>query len=113
MVLLCQRPAGKSYPLQWEFPGGKVEPGETTEMALARELNEELAIEAEIGKLLHEQVSHYSDGGTFAVGYYLVERWRGEIRNLCFNDLHWVHPSALTSYDILAGNREFCAKFKV
>jgi 8-oxo-dGTP diphosphatase len=109
-ILLCQRPPGKSYALQWEFPGGKVEPGETAAEALARELNEELAIEAEIGRLLHEQVSHYSDGGTFAVGYYLVEHWSGEMRNLCFNDFRWVSPADLTGYDILAGNRDFCAR---
>ncbi len=109
-VLLCQRPPGKSYALQWEFPGGKLEPGETAEEALRRELMEELAIEATVDTLLYEQVSEYSDGGTFAVGYYLVHEWMGEIRNGGFADMHWVGLTDLSSYDILAGNRDFCAR---
>ena len=84
-VLLCQRPQGKSYALQWEFPGGKLEPGESSSEALARELREELEIDAEVGELLHRQVSHYADGGTFAVEYYLVERWSGAMRNMVIN----------------------------
>lgn len=109
-VLLCQRPPGKSYPLQWEFPGGKLEAGETAAQALRRELMEELAVDTAVGRLLHEQVSHYPDGGTFAVRYYLVESWDGEIRNEGFADMQWVGLAELPSYDILAGNREFCVR---
>lgn len=108
-VLLCQRPEGKSYALQWEFPGGKLEQDESSEQALRRELMEELAIEVQVGRLLHEQVSHYHDGGTFAVGYYLVEQWQGELINRNFADMRWVAPSEIPGFDILAGNREFCA----
>ncbi len=107
-VLLCQRPPGKSYALQWEFPGGKLEPGERSDQALVRELAEELAIRAEAGPLLHRQISHYADGGTFAVEYYLVERWTGALRNIIFADTRWVSLAELPDFDILAGNREFC-----
>lgn len=109
-VLLCQRPEGKSYPLQWEFPGGKLEQGESSEQALRRELMEELAIEVQGVRLLHEQVSYYRDGGTFAVGYYLIEQWQGELINRNFADMRWVEPAEMPEFDILAGNREFCAR---
>jgi 8-oxo-dGTP diphosphatase len=109
-LLLCQRSAEKNYPLQWEFPGGKVEPGESAVDALVRELREELAIEAVVGSLLHEKTAHYANGGTFAVAYYRIESWSGEIRNQVFADLHWVYPGDLMDYDILAGNREFCER---
>lgn len=108
-VLLCQRPPGKSYALQWEFPGGKLEAGESFPEALARELREELEIDAEIGDLIGRQVSHYADGGTFAVEYYLVERWTGAMRNIVFADTRWVLLTELPTFDILAGNRDFCA----
>ena len=109
-VLLCQRSAERSYALQWEFPGGKVEPGESAGEALARELREELAIEAVVGRLLHEKISYYADGGNFAVGYYLVEQWSGELRNNVFADMRWVELGEIPRYEILAGNREFCER---
>ena len=109
-LLLCQRPPGKSYALEWEFPGGKVEPGERPEQALVRELQEELGIETVLGPLLHEKVSFYADGGNFAVAYYLVESWSGDITNRVFADLHWVRPERLPEYPILSGNREICER---
>ncbi len=107
-ILLGQRPAHKSYPLQWEFPGGKVEPGESPAEALARELAEELAIDAVAGQLLFSKTSFYADGGNFAVGYYAVEQWSGSIVNHAFATVQWVAPASFAAYDILAGNRENC-----
>ena len=104
-VLLCQRPAHKSYPLKWEFPGGKIEFGETAEQALARELSEELSITAEIGALFHEEIAHYpADGKTYQVRYFFVENWEGEIQNNVFADHRWVPPKAIAELDILEGN---------
>lgn len=60
-VLVQQRPPGKSRGLLWEFPGGKVEPGETDEAALARECREELAVDAAVGPKLWETAHAYQD----------------------------------------------------
>lgn len=108
-ILLCQRSPRKSYPLQWEFPGGKLESGETPMQALKRELFEELAITAEDGTLLHQQTSVYPGGEIFSVHYYLIEEWSGAMVNMDFADIRWIAPSDLPSYDILVGNREFCS----
>lgn len=109
-ILLCQRSATAKYPLKWEFPGGKVEPGETPEQALVRELEEELAIRAVAGELFDRQTSTYPDHGIFTVSYYFVDRWQGELRNNVFGDLRWVAPAELLSFDILEGNREICSR---
>src|SRR5580692_9549580 len=62
-ILVCQRRRDDSHALQWEFPGGKVEPGEIPQEALARELREELGIEAKIGKELFRTRHRYRESG--------------------------------------------------
>ncbi len=106
-ILLCQRPAHKPWPLEWEFPGGKVEPGETNIDALRRELREELGIDAVVGSLLHHETAHYPDGTHFSVSYYAVEEWDGEIVNLDFAAIRWVEVSELDALPILQGNHNF------
>ncbi len=111
-VLMGLRPADKKYPLQWEFPGGKVEAGESLEAALRRELREELEIEVAGLRELRCDVSEYSDAGTFSVHYFAVDSWRGELRNRAFAKLAWIHPRDFTSYDILHGNRQICEQLQ-
>jgi 8-oxo-dGTP diphosphatase len=115
-VLACQRKRTVRYPLKWEFPGGKIEPGETARDALIRELREELAIEAVPGELLlaHEWV--YRNGsqnpeqdGRFHVTYFIVRSFAGEPVNHTFEDIRWVTPVTLQDMDILEGNREAVA----
>ena len=115
-VLACQRKRSVRYPLKWEFPGGKIEPGETARDALVRELREELAIEAVPGELLlsHEWV--YRNGsqnpeqdGRFHVTYFIVRSFAGEPLNHTFEDIRWVTPVTLQDMDILEGNREAVA----
>lgn len=108
-VLLCRRPAHKSYPLKWEFPGGKVEPGEKLEDALRRELNEELGIDVIAPAAYHRETTAYSDGRTYQVDYFRITAWQGEIINKEFDAVEWAVPSCLFDYDILEGNRAICA----
>ena len=109
-VLLCQRNETARYALQWEFPGGKIERGESPDTALERELNEELDIQAVIGELLHSEESVYPDGGKFLVYFYLVEKFDGEMKNRVFRTFEWVNPVNLLDYSILEGNVEICRK---
>jgi 8-oxo-dGTP diphosphatase len=107
-ILIGQRPEGKSYPLKWEFPGGKIEPGESAAAALGRELAEELGIELLDARLYLERIIPYSDLRRYDLSYFIVESWRGEPRNIVFNDIRWIHASELGTFDILEGNREIC-----
>ncbi len=110
-VLLCRRAANARYALQWEFPGGKIERGESPSEALCREIREELGVEAAIGEILWQEKSEYPDGGFFAVSFFHVPSWKGEIVNYVFDKLEWTSPLELVMrYDILQGNRVFCEK---
>ncbi len=109
-VLLCQRKKSARYGLKWEFPGGKLEDGETPEYCLRRELREELSISAEIGQLFHQQHYVYPDSGKFDVFYYKVDTFTGTIINHVFESFEWVPVAELFQYDILDGNRDVVAK---
>jgi mutator protein MutT len=105
LVLACQRKKTALYPLQWEFPGGKIETGETPTDALIRELHEELGIFAIHGEELHRQEWSYGDA-SYRVYYYSVQAFRGELTNQAFETIRWVTPEELRNMDILEGNRE-------
>jgi len=107
-ILVGQRRADKPYPLQWEFPGGKVEEGELPTSALMRELSEELGINVEVGRLLHQQIASYSDERTFLIAYYLVEAWQGVIVNNDFEQVRWIDVQNLHRFHVLEGNRSIC-----
>lgn len=108
LVLLCQRAEGARYGLMWEFPGGKVEGGETPTRALERELREELSVDVRTVTPFHRQTSYYQDGGNFEVHYFFVDAWDGVIVNNVFQDIRWVRPGQLPDYDILKGNTDVC-----
>ncbi|MFN8359540.1 MAG: (deoxy)nucleoside triphosphate pyrophosphohydrolase [Candidatus Kapaibacterium sp.] len=107
-VMLCQRNATARYALQWEFPGGKIEKGESPEKALIRELEEELGISAVINCLILTEESVYPDGGKFLVHFYLIDEYSGTPRNKVFHTFEWVKPENLLDYNILEGNRDIC-----
>lgn len=109
-VMLCRRAEHKSYPLKWEFPGGKVEAGEDGTDALKRELREELAIRVEEHRLFFRERNDYSDGRTYEVEYFEVRSWSGEIVNREFAGIAWVAPEALNEFDILEGNVNVCRR---
>lgn len=109
-ILVGQRSPEKSWPLQWEFPGGKLEPGETALQALARELSEELGIEMLGARLYLRQTVDYSNLHSYDLSYFIVDRWRGEPRNRIFNQILWIYTTELQEFDILEGNREICRR---
>jgi 8-oxo-dGTP diphosphatase len=109
-ILIGQRKRGGKHPLKWEFPGGKVEPGEEPRAALARELREELAIVAEIGKELDRYDVRYGDGPLTRLIFYRVTKFDGEPQNLAFEQIAWDRPERLPDYDFLAGDIEFLKK---
>jgi len=109
-VFLCRRRADGPYPLKWEFPGGKLEPGETPEECLRRELGEELGSATTIGPLYHRHSHAYPEAGTFDVSYYLVTSVSGPLRNRAFDRCQWVSLDDLPAFDILEGNRDVVAK---
>ena len=107
LVLICQRKQGSRHALKWEFPGGKVEPGEDPAQALARELREELAIDARIGELLEIHEVSYGDERPIRLHFYQVTSFQGEPQNLEFEQIVWERKANLTTYDFLEGDVDF------
>jgi 8-oxo-dGTP diphosphatase len=98
-VLIAQRPEGKSLAGLWEFPGGKVEPGEGLEEALVRELREELDIEASPDAFEpFAFASHGYPEFNLVMPLYLVREWRGTPQPLAAQALAWALPSELSGY---------------
>jgi 8-oxo-dGTP diphosphatase len=108
-VLACQRKTTALYPLKWEFPGGKIEPGESPRTALIRELQEELSITVEPDSEFFRQEWDYGDR-SFRMYYHCVRTFSGVPRNLAFEQIRWVKPETLLTMDILDGNREVVNK---
>lgn len=104
-VLVGQRPVGHSLAGQWEFPGGKIERGEAPEEALARELREELAIDAEIGALKLASTHFYGDTGIMIL-FYEVLFWKGELKTVHHMELRWIEPQELKTLPIPEANRK-------
>ncbi len=103
-VLICQRRADQPMSLKWEFPGGKIEPGESSEAALARELNEELGIAAVIGRRVASIRHKYRNGGAIDLQFFVVDSFSGTIENVIFNDVRWSSFPSLLGYDFLAAD---------
>jgi 8-oxo-dGTP diphosphatase len=98
-VLICQRPEGKALAGLWEFPGGKVEAGESPEACLIRELQEELGItvtEACLAPFVF--ASHAYESFHLLMPLYLVRRWTGVVTAREHKALAWAHPARLTDY---------------
>jgi 8-oxo-dGTP diphosphatase len=105
-VLIAERPPGKHMAGRWEFPGGKIAPGESDAAALARELSEELGIAfgtgCELMALHHEYEDYRVD-----LSMWVVERYDGVPRGLDGQRLKWVSPAQLPDEDMLEADRPF------
>ena len=102
-VMLAKRPASKVYAGYWEFPGGKVEPGETTEQALVREVREELGVEVERAYPWITQVFTYPHA-TVRLHFFRVRRWSGEPAALEHEGLIWQDPAVVSVEPLLPAN---------
>jgi 8-oxo-dGTP diphosphatase len=103
-VLVCQRRPDQPMSLKWEFPGGKIEAGETAEQALSRELDEELGIAAVIGPRIAQIRHRYRNGGTIDLQFFKVNEFTGELSNRIFNDMQWAPLSTLPTFDFLSAD---------
>ena len=108
--LVCQRPAHKARGLLWEFVGGKVEPGETKQQALARECREELDAEVTAGEVFMQLVHQYPD---LTVELTLFNAtMKGEPKRLEHNDIRWIRVEEIDNYDFCPADTEILAALK-
>jgi len=100
-VLIAQRPEGKTLAGLWEFPGGKLEPGETLEAALIRELKEELAIDTETACLAPLTfASHAYEEFDLLMPLYVCRKWTGTPRAIEHQAIRWVRAGELRTFDM-------------
>ena len=107
--MICQRPANKPRALLWEFVGGKVELGETKEQALIRECKEELNVLLSVGSVFMDVVHEYSDL-TVHLTLFNATISEGEPQKLEHNDIQWITPSEIPSYEFCPADKEILAK---
>ena len=110
-LLIGQRRKDDTSPLKWEFPGGKVRAAESPEVAIARELQEELGVtlvkSVEIGRVRHR----YADTpDELEIRFFAAAIVESELEPRTFEQIAWVLPKELGTYDFLAANRELIAQ---
>lgn len=107
--MICQRPAHKARGLLWEFVGGKVEAGETKEVALIRECREELAVTLSVGDVFMEVVHEYPDI-TVQLTLFNAVIAQGVPQKLEHNDVRWITPAEIPQYDFCPADVEILDK---
>jgi 8-oxo-dGTP diphosphatase len=105
-VLIAERPRDKHMAGRWEFPGGKVNPGESEADALVRELREELGVEVVASRPFMRLRHSYTDRNV-ELSMWIVEDFRGQPQSLDGQRLKWVHPERLREEDILEADQPF------
>jgi 8-oxo-dGTP diphosphatase len=109
-VLLAQRPPGKAMAGLWEFPGGKIHPGESPEAALIRELKEEVDIDVTEACLApFTFASHRYESFHLLMPLYVCRRWQGTLRPLEGQTLAWVRPERLGEYPMPPADKPLVA----
>ena len=110
-LLVCQRRRGGTFELMWEFPGGKKKAGETLEQALARELHEELAVSAQIGREVYRTRHQYAEmSEPIELIFFVAKTNSAEIRNRVFENIEWRAPESLAELNFLPADRELIEK---
>lgn len=110
-VLACQRSRKSKFALKWEFPGGKVQSGETLQAALERELEEELGVRAEIGQEVFRTQHKYPQMREgMELIFFAANLGASEIENRIFERVDWVEPEKLRQMDFLEADRELIQK---
>jgi 8-oxo-dGTP diphosphatase len=109
-ILVCQRRKNDAFGLKWEFPGGKVQPGESPAAALARELKEELGVDATIDEEIYRTRHRYAElAREIELIFFAARAGKNEMRNFAFEQMRWVKPGELAALDFLPADREFIA----
>lgn len=110
-VLACQRSRKSRFALKWEFPGGKIQAGETPAAALERELMEELGARAEIGQEIYRTRHKYAEmQETVELIFFEARLGSGKIENRVFEKAEWVEPKRLQEMDFLEADKELIRK---
>ena len=103
-LLICRRRQDQSHGGKWEFPGGKVEPGEEPREALVRELREELCISASVPEEVARYDYAYAHRSPIRLVFFKVTSFRGRIETAQFADVRWESRQELPRYDFLEGD---------
>jgi 8-oxo-dGTP diphosphatase len=106
-LLVCQRRRGAAFELMWEFPGGKVEPDESLEAALERELREELGVDAAVGLEVYRTTHKYAEmSRAVELIFFRCEIASGTPQNLAFEQIVWRAAADLPAMNFLPADRE-------
>jgi 8-oxo-dGTP diphosphatase len=112
-VLINERPVGKDYAGYWEFPGGKVDEGETPEEAIIRELKEEINIDVTGSCLAPLSFTEKQyDNYYVVVLLYVCRRWNGHVMPMEEQELAWVNPKEIDNFKLLPADKSFFASLR-
>ena len=108
-LLICQRPKGKNCEFLWEFPGGKIEPGETGEECIVREIQEELGVTLRVLRKLTDVVYEYPDR-TVHLHFYVTEIEQGKLTRKEHNAFAWIATEDIPSYQFCPADEKMLRK---
>jgi 8-oxo-dGTP diphosphatase len=110
-ILVCQRRRGDTFELMWEFPGGKLQAGETAAEGLARELMEELGVEALVGEEVFRTRHRYAEmSEEIELIFFSAVVEPRSVRNIVFENMEWRTPETLGELNFLPADREFVGR---
>ncbi len=110
-ILICQRKEDCDHPLKWEFPGGKTLVNESSEMALIREIKEELKIDTLEYKFLYDYIFEYKNlNKKIHLNFYIITKFSNDIINTIHKQVKWIDIHDLSNYDFLEGDYEIIQK---